>query len=74
MALVQVEYRVPVIAVVDTQTRTIRRVVADGESISRDEDATLVLDDGVTPAEDEDAATALQVVETEEWPAWTHGF
>lgn len=74
MALVNVCYRVPVVAQVDTETGEIDRVVVDDESVSDVEycettDECMPLDENHP-----DAVKAREIAESVMWPRWSFGF
>jgi hypothetical protein len=66
-----VEYSVPVLALVDCETRTVERVVIDDESTS----APQSLYDGDHQRLDfSPGDLAIRIAESVEWPAWSVGF
>jgi len=80
MSLIQVGYMVPVEVIIDTETKTVQRVVVIDEDIKYDrndaaKDGKSIHTDSYDEVTDPALrATALYVVEHEEWPAWEIGW
>ena len=72
--LVNVCYRVPVVAVVDTETGKIERVIVDDVSISKPEYCETSDDCRALPDKNRHAQRAVKIAESQEWPAWSIGF
>jgi hypothetical protein len=71
---VQVTYNVPVIVVVDTDAGTVDRVVVSNEEIALDEVEPVRKHDDQSEVSDSEAQQAVDIAETDSWPAWDQGF
>jgi hypothetical protein len=73
--LVDVPYKTNVFARVDTETRTVTRVIVDDEGAKVDPDYTVATPDGVeVPAEEGKRAIEIAEDPRGAWPAWEFGF
>lgn len=70
--IVYISYTAPVIAIVNTRTREVERVVVDDECVKFDD---MFLSEQQEPIKSARAKrVAYEIAETEIWPAWTVGF
>jgi len=71
---VQVEYDVPVSAIVDTETAKVERVVVWCEGIEqRDGEYAIVTAEEEKPVRVKERESAQEIVDSVMWPAWDFG-
>jgi hypothetical protein len=71
MMKIQVQYDVPVSAVIDMETSEVEDVIVWCEGVEqRDGEDAVVIADTQSPAPFEDRQRALEIVDSAIWPAW----
>jgi hypothetical protein len=71
---VQLLYRVPVAVVVDTEERTVERVVVLDEEVRLDAEADVWDEADMAIVDAGLIASAVAIAEGEEWPSWEAGW